>query len=317
MSAPIRTSVHPIRSIRTWPAWRGRTLPATMPIRGLSVYCALLLALLVVLIDAGHARAAANEATTATTATTAATPAWAAIGFDQNLNARLPLDAAFVDDDGRSIELGDALGGKPAVLVFNYYDCPNLCPVTLDALFDALPRLGLQPGRDFTIVAVSIDPREGPELAARKKAGHLRRHPGAELAAGVHFLTGQPGPIERLAATAGLRYAYDARLDQYAHATGLVVVTADGRIARYLFGANFPPQALRLSLVEASDNRIGTLTDRLWLSCFHYDPATGRYSLAILGILRVLGVACALVLGAGVAVLLARERRTRLRGGRP
>jgi len=233
------------------------------------------------------------------------------IGFDQRVGESLPLDAAFLDESGRTVRLGDYFGSRPVVLAFVYYECPMLCTQVLRSMASTFGVLSMTPGEDFEIVLVSIDPREGPEAAARRKAEIIERYGRPEAAGGWHFLTGQTPEIERAAAAAGFRYAWDEQTQQYAHPAGVVVVTPDGRNARYLFGLEYGPRDLRLAMVEASEGKIGTVVDSVLLYCFHYDPMTGAYGLVIMRLLRVAGIATVLAIGGFVAVMLRRERRER------
>jgi protein SCO1 len=233
------------------------------------------------------------------------------IGFDQRLDERVPLDVEFKDDQGRTVKLAEYFGHKPVVLAFVYYDCPMLCTMVLSSITSTLGVLSLEPGKDFELVMVSFDPRETPELAARKKAEYLHRYDRPAAAAGWHFLTGPPPSIERLTKAAGFRYTWDDETQQFAHPAGLVVLTPDGRLARYLFGLEYGPRDLRFALIEASEGRIGTAVDAALLYCFHYDPTTGRYGLVVMRVLRVAGAATVVALGTFVFVMLRRERKMR------
>lgn len=228
------------------------------------------------------------------------------IGFDQNLNQPVPLDLSFTDDTGRRVRLGEYFGRKPVVLAFVYYDCPMLCTQVLSAMTSSLNVLSLDAGKDFEIVAVSFDPREKPAQAAAKKTIALERynHPAS---GGWHFLTGDQPSIDSLTRAAGFRYVWDEQTKQFAHPTGIIVLTPDGRLARYLFGLEYGPRDLRLALVEASEGRIGTTVDSLLLYCFHYDPMTGRYGFAIMRALRIAGIATVLALGSFVFLMVRRE----------
>ena len=234
------------------------------------------------------------------------------IGFDQRLDEHVPLDVEFKDEQGRTVQLGEYFGRKPVVLAFVYYDCPMLCTMVLSSITSTLGVLSLEPGKDFELVMVSFDPRETPALAARKKAEYLHRYDRPAAAAGWHFLTGEPPAIERLTKAAGFRYTWDAQTQQFAHPAGIVVLTPDGRLARYLFGLEYGPRDLRLALVEASEGRIGTAVDAALLYCYHYDPMTGRYGFVVMRVLRVAGAATVLAIGTFIFVMLRRERtRTR------
>lgn len=234
------------------------------------------------------------------------------IGFDQRLDERVPLDVEFKDDHGRTVKLGEYFGRKPVVIAFVYYDCPMLCTMVLSSITSTLGILSLEPGKDFELVMVSFDPRETAELAARKKAEYLHRYDRPATADGWHFLTGEPPSIERLTKAAGFRYTWDEETQQFAHPAGIIVLTPDGRLARYLFGLEYGARDLRFALVEASEGRIGTAVDAALLYCFHYDPMTGRYGFVVMRLLRVAGAATVLVLATFVFVMLRRERtRTR------
>jgi len=209
------------------------------------------------------------------------------VAFDQRLGESIPLDATFRDETGQPVRLGDLMHGRPAILALVYYECPMLCTLTLNGLASALDVLQLDAGRDFEILTVSFNPRETPELARSKKATYLKRYVRPTAAAGWHFLTGDDVEIHRVTDAAGFRYTWDADNQQYAHATGLVILTPAGRIARYFYGVEYSPRDLRLGLVEASDGKIGTMVDQALLFCFHYDPATGRYGAAIMRLVRV------------------------------
>ena len=233
------------------------------------------------------------------------------IGFDQRLDERIPLDVEFRDDQGQTVPIGKYFGRKPVVLAFVYYDCPMLCTMIMSSITSTLGVLSLDAGKDFELVMVSFDPREKPELAARKKAEYLHRYDRPAAADGWHFLTGDPPSIERLTKAAGFRYTWDEETQQFAHPAGIVVLTPDGRLARYLFGLEYGPRDLRLALVEASEGRIGTAVDAALLYCYHYDPMTGRYGLVVMRVLRIAGGATVLALAAFVFVMLRRERSQR------
>ncbi|HEV7500281.1 MAG TPA: SCO family protein [Vicinamibacteria bacterium] len=229
------------------------------------------------------------------------------IGFDQRLGDTVPLDATFRDESGRTVKLGDYFGQRPVVLALAYYDCPMLCTVTLNGLASAMDVLAFDPGRDFEIVTVSFEPKETPELAAAKKAVYLRRYHRPGAAAAWHFLTGDAAQIHRLTEAVGFRYAWDEPTKQYAHASGIMVLTADGRLARYLYGVEYAPKDLRFAIVEASQGKILSPVDRLLLYCYHYDPTRGRYGTTIMAVLRVAGILTVAGLGALMIVLRRRE----------
>jgi protein SCO1/2 len=236
-------------------------------------------------------------------------PALREIGFDQNLDLHVPLDVTFRDERGATVRLGDYFGKRPVVLVFAYYDCPMLCTQVINGLSSALGVLSLRPGQDFEIVTVSFNPADTPASASAKKAMYLERYKREGAAASWHFLTGDPPSIERLTKAAGFRYVWDATTKQFAHPSGIIVLTPDGRLARYLFGIEYGPRDLRYAIVEASDGRVGNAADALLLYCYHYDPMSGRYGFVVMRALRLAGVATVLALGGFVFVMLRREKR--------
>ena len=238
-------------------------------------------------------------------------PALRGVGLDQHLGEEVPRDLAFVDEAGRSVRLGDYFDERPLILTLNYYQCPMLCTLELNGLVGSLKTMSLEPDRDFRIVTVSINPQEGPALAAEKKAVYVKDYARAGAVSGWHFLTGEESSIQELARRVGFRYAFDAASGQYAHAAGIVVLTPSGRISRYFYGVDYAPRDLRLALVESSEGKIGSLADKVLLFCFHYDPATGRYSMAALRAMRLGGVLTALVLGVMILRMLRRERARR------
>jgi len=230
------------------------------------------------------------------------------IGFDQKLNAAVPLDIPFLDEAGRTVQLGDYFGRRPVVMVFAYYDCPMLCTLVINGLSSALKVLSLSPGDDFEIVTVSFDPRDTPASASAKKAAYLERYKRDGAAEAWHFLTGDQPSIDRLTKAAGFRYVWDKDTKQFAHPTGVIVLTPDGRLARYLFGIEYGPRDLRFAIVEASAGKIGSAVDSLLLYCYHYDPMTGRYGLAIMRAMRIAGAATVLALGTFILIMVRRER---------
>lgn len=236
------------------------------------------------------------------------------VDFEQRLGNQVPLDLVFRDEAGETVRLGDYFQGKPVILTLSYYECPMLCTLVLNGLVSALRVLRFDLGKEFVAINVSFNPRESPELAAAKKAAYLKeyRRPGAER--GWHFLTGDEGSIRQLTEAVGFRYAWDDKSQQYAHATGLVVLTPGGRIARYFYGVEFSPRDLRFGLIEAADGKIGSPVDKVLLYCFHYDPATGRYSAIALNSVRIGGVLTLAALVTFIVVMLRRERRSAAAG---
>ncbi len=231
------------------------------------------------------------------------------VAFEQKLNERVPLDLIFEDETGKSVQLGDYFGEKPVILVFTYYGCKNLCGVVREELVESLQALEFDVGDEFEIVTVSINPGDTPALATAKKGAIMQHYARPEAAAGWHFLTGEDSSIDQLAEAVGFRYAYDAELDQYAHPAGIMVLTPQGRISRYFYGLDYLPTDLRLGLVEASANKIGSLVDQLLLRCYNYDPVTGKYTLVVMNVLRMAGVTTVLILGTFMFAMFRRERR--------
>ena len=236
----------------------------------------------------------------------------AKVGVDQRMGEQVPLDLAFQDEAGKSVPLGSYFGAKPVILTLNYFECPNLCTLVLTRLTDAMRELSFDLGKQFNVVTVSIDPREKPDLAAAKKAVYLERYGKPDAGSGWHFLTGDAPAIERLAQAVGFRYAFDARQDQYAHPAAVVLLTPQGIISRYFYDLAYAPRDLRLGLVEASANQIGSPVDQFLLRCYHYDPASGRYTPAIVELVRVSFIATVLGIGAAVLVMARRARRQQL-----
>lgn len=232
------------------------------------------------------------------------------VGIDQNLNAQVPADIVFRDDAGLQVRLGDYFGKKPIVLSLVYYECPMLCGIALNGMTKAFKPMNLSVGPDYTVVAVSFDPRETPELAAAKKANYVKSYGRNGAAEGWHFLTGDTESIRRLTEAVGFHYTWDQATQQYAHTIALIVLTPDGRISRYLYGVDYAPRDLRLALVEASQHRIGTLADKVLLLCYHYDPLTGRYGFAITTALRVGAVLTLALLAGFVTYRLRRDKAT-------
>jgi protein SCO1 len=231
------------------------------------------------------------------------------IGFDQNLDQRVPLDLPFMDENGRAVRFGDYFSKRPIVLVFAYYDCPMLCTQVINGVASALGVISLSPASDFDVIVVSFDPRDTPRSAAAKKAAYLERYKRPGASDGAHFLTGDRSSIDRLTNAAGFRYAWDEQTKQFAHPSGVIVLTPDGRLARYLFGIEYGPRDLRFGIVEASDGKVGNPADALLLYCYHYDPMTGRYGLMIMRTLRLAGIATVLGLGGFVFAMVRQERR--------
>jgi protein SCO1/2 len=232
------------------------------------------------------------------------------IGFDQNVNQRLPLDVDMTDESARRVRLADYFGSRPVVLAFVYYQCPMLCGQVIGALASTLGVLSQDAGRDFEVVVVSFDPRETPAAAAEKKTLALERYKRPETDNGWHFLTGDQPAIHRLAEGAGFRYVWDEETKQFAHPTGIIVLTPDGTLARYLFGIDYGPRDLRFALIEASKGAVGSAVDSLLLYCYHYDPMTGRYGVAIMRTLRLAAAVTVAALASFIFIMVHRDRPT-------
>jgi cytochrome c oxidase subunit II len=222
------------------------------------------------------------------------------VRFEQRLDEQIPLDLDFRDEAGQTIRLGDYFGNKPVILALAYYECPMLCTNVLTGLTHSLKTISFDAGKEFEVVIVSFNPRETPELASAKKQAYLEDYARPGTAAGWHFLTGDPKAIQALTEAVGFRYVYDSTLNQYAHASGIMVLTPQGRLSRYFYGIEYAPRDLRLGLVEASADRIGTPADQLLLLCYQYDPTTGKYGAAVMNALRLGGIITLL----SVAILL-------------
>jgi protein SCO1/2 len=230
------------------------------------------------------------------------------IGIDQRLNERVPLDLMFKDETGRDVRLGEFFGKRPVVLALVYYECPMLCTQVLNGAVSALSVLKFDAGREYDVIAVSINPKETPGLAAQKKQAYLERYKRPQTAAGWHFLTGKEENIQRLAAAVGFRYAYDEEIQQYAHGAGIEILTPQGVISKYFYGIEFSPRDIRFGLIEASDERIGTVIDTALMLCYHYDPATGKYGAVAIDAIRIGGIATLLALLSFMFISLRRER---------
>jgi len=228
------------------------------------------------------------------------------VGIQQNLDGQIPPDLTFTDDLGRKVRLGDYFGRKPMILNLVYYNCPMLCGEVLSGLETSLHMMKLEVGKQFDVLTVSFDAKETPAMAAAKKAIFLKRYNRSGAEQGWHFLVGPAKSVDALSKAAGFQYQYDPKTGQFAHATAIMILTPEGKIAQYYYGVEYPPRDLRLGLVQASHNQIGNVVDALLLYCYHYDPGQGKYSATILRVLRLAGVATMLFLGTFIFVLLRR-----------
>lgn len=240
-------------------------------------------------------------------------------GIEQRLDAQLPLHLPFTDERGQAVTLKRYFDGKPVLLALVYYTCDRVCPLVLEGLARSLRPLDFIAGEHYRVVAVSIDPGEGPELASEKKRLITTRHSPQAADSGWHLLTGEQHSIDALARAVGFRYAVketDKPSDRYIHAAATSVVTPQGKISRYFLGFDYPPRELQFSLMEASGNRIGSVADQLLLLCYAYDPSQGKYTLSILNVLRISGSATALALGGFLVLMIRRERSASGKTGR-
>jgi len=233
------------------------------------------------------------------------------VGIDPKLGGNVPLDVNFKDENGRDVKLGDYFNHKrPVVLALVYYDCPMLCNQVLNGMTSALQVLKFNAGREFDVVAVSFDLRETPELALAKRKTYLDRYkrPGTEN--GWHFLTGNKDSIDALTKSVGFRYAWDEKSNQFAHASAITLLTPQGKIAQYYYGIEYSPKDMRLGMIEASDEKVGNITDQLLLYCYHYDPTTGKYGATVMRIVRLGAILTMVLLGGFIVVSVKKERRS-------
>ena len=231
------------------------------------------------------------------------------VGFDQRLGEQIPLDLQFVDTAGQQVTLERYFGERPVVLALVYYDCPMLCSMVLNGMVTSLRALEFEPGKEFDVLVVSFDPDETPEQARTAMQTYLARYDRPETEAGWHFLTGNLESIQELTRRVGFRYVYLPDEDQFAHAAGILALTPEGRVARYFYGVEYAPRDVRLGLIEAADNQIGSMVDQVLLYCFHYDPTTGKYSAAAMNILRLAAAVTITFLGLFLLRQWRRERR--------
>ena len=230
------------------------------------------------------------------------------IGLDQKLDAQVPLDLNFKDEKGQTVTLGQYFGKRPVILALVYYECPMLCTFVLNGVLNSTKAMVFDMGKEYDVVTVSIDPSETPLLAEAKHTMYagLYGRPGAVT--NWHFLTGREPAIKKLADAVGFRYVYDKTSQQYGHASGIMVLTPQGRVSRYFYGIDYAPRDLRLAIVEASGGKVGSPVDQILLACFHYDPMTGKYGLVISRVVRFAGAATVLAIGAMMMIFFRGER---------
>ena len=235
------------------------------------------------------------------------------VGIAQRLNEQLPLGLTFTDDQGKQVQLASYFGKRPAILALVYYQCPMLCSEELNGLTGALQMVNFVAGRDFDVIVISIDPTEGTDLAAAKKRTYLKRYGHPESAAGWHFMTGTQENIDSLTKAVGFGYVKipgpDGKLTQFAHASSIQIVTPAGKLAQYYMGVEYSPKDLRLGLVEASTNHIGSPVDNILTYCYHYDPKTNKHSLIVARVVQLGGLVTVFTLGGFMLVMFRRDVR--------
>lgn len=235
------------------------------------------------------------------------------VTIEQKLNSQLPLDAVFRDESGQPVALWKYFREKPVIVSMVYYTCTSLCPMSLHETVMQLKRVNLKPGRDYEVVVASFDPADTPALAAKAKAKYKAEYGGPGFDEGWHFLTGDETSIKRLTDAVGFRYRYDAGTKQFVHAGGIQVATPEGKLSRYFYGIDYAPADIRMALVEASQHKIGSPVDYVLLFCFHYDPAQGKYTLAIVNIVRVAGCMTVVMLAALIYLLMRDDKKKKRR----
>lgn len=232
------------------------------------------------------------------------------VGITQKMNAQVPLDLPFLDESGRTVKLGDFLG-KPVILALVYYQCPSLCNLVLNGIVRSVRAQTMTAGDQFDVVAVSFDPRETPEMAAAKKQSYVKDYNRAGAEKGFHFLTGPEASSRTLADSVGFRYSYDALSNQYAHASAIMILTPEGRVARYFYGIDYPARDVRLGLEEASNGHISSVVDQVLLYCYHYDPSQGKYGLVVMNAMRLGGLITVVSLVGFMLIMFRRDFRAR------
>jgi len=230
------------------------------------------------------------------------------VGIDQKLNSQIPLDLLFHDERGDAVPLRSYFGDKPVVISMVYFSCGSLCPMSIKETVTSLDRLPLKPGSDYNVLVVSFDPKDTPAIAAKEKAEFSKYYKEAGYTDGFHFLTGDQSAISKLADAVGWRYKWDQATQQFVHAGGIMVATPEGKMSRYFYGLAYAPQDVRLALVEASQHKIGSPVDYITLFCFHYDPTTGKYTLAITNLLKVTGCLTVVLLAGFIFMFMKNDK---------
>lgn len=222
------------------------------------------------------------------------------VGIEQKLGEQVPLDAVFKNEDGKQVKLGEYFGkNRPVILALVYYECPMLCNEVLNGLTGSLKGMSFDAGKEFDVLAISFDARENdkPGLAKNKKAGYLERYGRANAENGWHFLTGTQEEIDKVTKAVGFNYEYDAKTDQFAHAGGVMIITPEGKVSRYFYGIDYAAKDLKFGIMESAQSKIGNPAEQLLLYCFHYDPSTGKYGLAVINVIRIAGILTLLGMG--------------------
>jgi protein SCO1/2 len=230
------------------------------------------------------------------------------VGIDQKLNSQIPLDLMFHDERGDAVPLRSYFGDKPVVISMVYFSCGSLCPMSIKETVTSLDRLPLKPGADYNVLVVSFDPKDTPAIASKEKAEFSKYYKEAGYTDGFHFLTGDQAAISKLADAVGWRYKWDQATQQFVHAGGIMVATPEGKMSRYFYGLAYAPQDVRLALVEASQHKIGSPVDYITLFCFHYDPTTGKYTLAITNLLKVTGCLTVVLLAGFIFMFMKNDK---------
>lgn len=234
------------------------------------------------------------------------------IGIEQKLNEQVPLDAVFKDENGNEVKLSQYFNkNKPVILALVYFECPMLCNEVLNGLTGSLKGISFDAGKDFDVVAISFDARENdvPELAKNKKASYLKRYERTGTENGWHFLTGTQGEIDKVTKAVGFNYKFDDATNQFAHAGGIMMTTPEGKLSRYFYGIDYQPRDLKFGLIDSSEGKIGNPAEQLYLYCFHYDPSTGNYGLAVLRVMRAASVLLLIAIGAMIFAFWRRNRK--------
>ncbi len=245
-------------------------------------------------------------------------PALKAVGIEQKLGATLPLDTELKDEDGKLVKLSDYFtSGRPVIVTFVYFDCPMLCNQVLNGLTGSLKGMSFDAGKEFDVVAISFDAREfdNPTLAKNKKASYMERYGRAGTEGGWHFLTGTQTSIDAVTSAAGFSYKWDEKSNQFAHAAAVMIASPEGKLTRYFYGIDYSPKDIKFGVMESAENKVGNAAEKLLLYCYHYDPSTGKYGLAILNVIRLGGIATLIGLGAMCFVFWRRNKKKTVDSG--